>query len=468
MVSIAFLDGSSSDPLRWWDFTPEQVVGIGRALENDIVIKHSLISRHHVELLPWATIAEAEGSEPDPRWVIRGLGKNGTFLNCHRVDQAFLKDGDIIQLASKGPRLRFHYQIQDAGPAQDWTQGEGRVGLGSVSVHLTGPEAHHNWTAHLPKVDRSALNGHDPRLPCTHADRSPRDLFCIHCGQPLLNLGRLGRYQLLKPLSRGGMGATFLAWKQGTLPPSSQNYAFELEQRLVVLKKMREEMVRSRKARELFEREARTLQRLHHPNIPQFLDFFSEQDELYLVMEVIQGQDLKRYVRQSGTVPPAQVLEWALQVCDVLEYLHNQDPPILHRDIKPANLLLRHRDQHIVVVDFGAVKSLSSAQATRITAGGYTAPEQERGHPCIQSDLYSLGATLIFLLTAKNPMVIHHYQHRDAQFYSQVMPHIPYALASVLSRLLHPGFEQRYGSVQELRQALRICQVNLPVGSAAP
>lgn len=468
MVSIAFLDGQSSEPLRWWDFDPSSVVGIGRALDNDIVIKHSSISRYHVELLSWTMVkaaeqGEAEGGAADPRWVIRGIGKNGTFLNRTRVEQAFLDDGDIIQLASKGPRLRFHYQLQDAGTAQDWPQGAQMAGIGPVPLSLEGLEARRNWTAHLPKVDRSDLSGLDPRMPCPHPDRTSRALFCIHCGQPLLNLGSLGRYQILKPLNRGGMGATFLAWKQGTLLPGSQTYAFELEQRLVVLKKMREEMSRSKKARELFEREARTLQRLHHPNIPQFLDFFSENNELYLVMEVIQGQDLKRYVRQWGALGPVQVLDWALQVCDVLEYLHNQDPPILHRDIKPANLLLRHRDQRIVVVDFGAVRSLTSAQATRITAGGYTAPEQERGHPRIQSDLYSLGATLIFLLTAKNPMLIHHYQDRDPQYYSQVIPGIPYALATVISRLLHPGVEQRYGSVQELRQALRVCQVKQPL-----
>ncbi|MGA1601817.1 MAG: protein kinase domain-containing protein [Prochlorothrix sp.] len=517
MVSIAFLEPQSLDPLRWWEFRTTAPISIGRSADNDIVLKDSLISRRHVELRPWSpqdgallrpgaapgldpraqsdrqesidrltrpgsgtgalgaefgTGDEAETrarngtdreASPPDRWIIRSLGKNGTFLNRNRVEQAVLEDGDIIQLASKGPRLRFYYRIVDTGPPVDWSEGhETLLGLRLPEASLAGPEARRNWVEHLPKLASTPGGALDPHYPCFHPDSTPQALFCIHCGQPLLDLGKIGRYQILKPLSRGGMGATFLAWKQGTLPPSSHRYAFELEQRLVVLKQMREEMARSKKARELFEREARTLQRLHHPNIPQFLDFFSEKDELYLVMAVIQGLDLKRYVRQRGTVTPDQVLDWALQVCDVLEYLHSQDPPILHRDIKPANLVLRYRDQRIVVVDFGAVKSLSSAQATRITAGGYTAPEQERGHPRVQSDLYSLGATLIFLLTAKNPMQIHHYQDRDAQFYQKVIPGISQMFAGIISRLLDPGLEKRYGSVQELRQALRVCRVNQP------
>ncbi|KKI99287.1 FHA domain-containing serine/threonine-protein kinase [Prochlorothrix hollandica] len=483
MVSLAFLDTPSLEPLKWWDFPTQRRIRIGRAMDNEVVIKDSLVSRYHVEIKYWDgdRSATADGS----RWVIQSLGKNGTFLNHSRTEQAFLLDGDLIQLASKGPRFRFALAVVDQHspllvPDADAVR---RLQLGSSSLGVSGDGAGRSPLPSLAEMTLGSPGGSHPRswgrssqgLPqshrgpnpdraCEHLHGTAQDLFCMNCGQPLRFLSTIGRYQILKPLSRGGMGSTCVAWRQGALGSEGGGaYAFELEQRLVVLKQMNETMAKSKKARELFEREASTLKRLHHPSIPQFLDFFEENNQLYLVMEMIQGLDLKRYLRQWGVMAPSQVIDWALQVCDVLEYLHGQSPPILHRDIKPANLVLRHRDQRIVVVDFGAVKSLTSAQATRITAGGYTAPEQEEGQPRTQSDLYSLGATLIYLLTGKNPMGIHHYQQEDSAYYAQAIPSISLPLARTLSCLLQPDLQHRYPTVKEVRQALRLCKVSQPL-----
>lgn len=459
VISLAFLDSPSPEPLKWWDFPRQHRIRIGRAVDNDVVIQDPLVSRYHAEL------CRINPGGAEDRWQVQNLGKNGTFVNLSRTEMAGLCDRDVIQLASKGPQLRVCFQVWDQ--RQPGTTAAARLDS-------------------APKTKAPPLG--KGNTPCAHAHSTPQDIFCIDCGQPLRCVGTVGSYQLLRALSQGGMGITFMAWNQGEegerghhggggvpfrsgrgagdLPGASSSLTYTpwgWSQRPVVLKQMNEEMARSRKARHLFEREAVTLQRLNHGGIPQFLDFFTQDDRLYLVMEMIHGIDLKRYVQKHGVVSPAQVLPWALQVCDVLSYLHDQTPPILHRDVKPANLVLRYWDQRVIVVDFGAVKLLSSDRATRITAGGYTAPEQEEGHPCIQSDQFSLGATLLYLLTGQNPMTLHHYQSADAHYYQGAIPSLSLALAEVLSRLLQPYWPDRYGSIQEVSQALRRCQVAQPL-----
>lgn len=245
------------------------------------------------------------------------------------------------------------------------------------------------------------------------------------------------------------MGTTYLAWdKVGTINGHSQ---------LLVLKEMNADMAQVSKAQELFEREARILKGLHHPGIPTYYDFFVEGGKKYLAMELIHGQDLEKRVYLRGPCTPPQAIAWMIQTCDVLDYIHQQYPPLIHRDIKPANLLLRTVDNRVVVLDFGAVKEIGTALGTRIGAEGYSAPEQDRGQPCTQSDLYAIGPTLIFLLTGDNPMKFYRKRGSGYRFDVVSIPTVTPQLRSAIERVTEPKPRDRYQSAKELSKALADC-----------
>src|SRR3989440_11384321 len=204
-----------------------------------------------------------------------------------------------------------------------------------------------------------------------------------------------GRYRILRQLGQGGMGAVYEA----------------VDERLDTVVALKETFFVEEKLRKQFEREARLLARLHHQALPRVSDHFNEGEGQFLVMQFIAGEDLAAMLAQStGPFPEDEVLRWADQLCDALDYLHTQDPQIIHRDIKPQNLKLTARGQ-VVLLDFGLAKG-SAGQLTAVTTSasifGYTpnyAPlEQVQGMGTdARSDIYALGATLFHLLTNLKP-----------------------------------------------------------------
>jgi hypothetical protein len=158
------------------------------------------------------------------------------------------------------------------------------------------------------------------------------------------------------------------------------------------------------KAEELFKREASFLARLSHPQVAKLLDVFEENGRSYIVMQHISGTNLRQLVSLKGPQPEPVILAWAKQILGVLEYLHQQDPPIIHRDLTPDNMVLSSTGDKITVVDFGAANEfLGKATGTLIGKQCYIAPEQFRGKAQIHSDIYALGATMHFLLTGQDP-----------------------------------------------------------------
>ncbi|MDQ3684289.1 MAG: ankyrin repeat domain-containing protein [Acidobacteriota bacterium] len=203
------------------------------------------------------------------------------------------------------------------------------------------------------------------------------------------------RYRIVRQHGRGGMGAVYEAF-DGRL------------NRTVALK---ETLVETDELRRAFEREAHLLANLRHPALPNVSDHFSESDGLFLVMEFIPGDDLGEMLEQEGQPFAAgQVLRWADELLDALEYLHTHEPPVLHRDIKPQNLKLT-RQGRIILLDFGlakgAVGQMSTVTSSKSILGytpSYSALEQIQGTGTDErSDLYSLGATLYHLLTGVKP-----------------------------------------------------------------
>ena len=203
-----------------------------------------------------------------------------------------------------------------------------------------------------------------------------------------------GRYRVVRQLARGGMGTVYEA----------------LDERLDATVALKETSFDDEEFRRQFEREARLLARLSHPALPRVSDHFNEGGGQFLVMQFVPGKDLDemRRAREGGSFPSAQVLEWADQLLDALDYLHSQNPPVIHRDIKPQNLKLGERGQ-IILLDFGLAKGYTT-QTTPLAASvvGYTpayAPlEQIQGAGTdARSDLYSLAATLYHLMTGVAP-----------------------------------------------------------------
>jgi serine/threonine protein kinase, bacterial len=405
VVTLTLLESRQKKPLQQWNFSNEPVIRVGRAADNHIVISDDLVSRYHLEL------RRIDAGGLDGSWHLVNKGINGTFVDGVLVAQAPIPNNCLLQLANGGPLLRFQIEQKVVQQVQQPT----------VAPKITLPT-------------------------CTHEGNNPNNLFCIHCGQPIKVLQTVRQYQVLRTLGQGGMGTTFLAW---------DSFGQTGRPQLLVLKQMNADMARIAKAQELFEREANTLKSLSHPGIPRYYDFFVEDGKKYLAMELVHGEDLEKLVLIKGPVTPTTAIFWMIQTCDVLEYLHSQDPPLIHRDIKPANLMMRSSNNNIVVLDFGAVKESSTAPGTRIGAEGYCAPEQERGQPLTVSDLYAIGPTLIFLLSGESPFK--YYRQRGRQFRFEIgnIPTITPKLREIIDRLTEPLPRDRYQTAKEVIDALK-------------
>src|SRR5256714_2536004 len=262
-----------------------------------------------------------------------------------------------------------------------------------------------------------------------------------------------GRYRVVRQLGQGGMGAVYEA----------------IDQRLDTVVALKETLFTDERLRKQFEREARLLARLHHQALPRVSDHFSENDGQFLVMQFIPGEGLfEMQSRRNGPFPQEDVLRWADQLCDPLDYLHPQDPQIIHRDIKPQNLKLTARGQ-IVLLDFGLAKG-SAGQLSVVTTSasifGYTpnyAPlEQVQGLGTdARSDIYSLGATLYHLLTNIKPPdalsragALVNGQPDPLRPANQVEVQVSASVAAALNRGMAQKRDDRYASAALMREAL--------------
>jgi serine/threonine-protein kinase len=215
-----------------------------------------------------------------------------------------------------------------------------------------------------------------------------------------------GRYRIVHPIGQGGMGAIYLA--EDMRLEGRQCAVKEVQTDTGLPERVREQ------SRAQFYREASVLARLDHPNLPKVSDFFAEDTHDYLVMDYVPGRDLKALIdeaRQNGRfLPEADVLDWTNQILDALQYLHEQNPPILHRDIKPSNVKVTPSGL-IKLVDFGLVKVLMPDERTVTIVQGlgtvhYTPLEQygaDNGVADARSDIYSFGATLYHLMCNEPP-----------------------------------------------------------------
>jgi outer membrane protein assembly factor BamB len=258
------------------------------------------------------------------------------------------------------------------------------------------------------------------------------------------------RYEILKVLGLGGMGAVYQA----------RDLRFTGVARLCALKEMTsttpDPQVR-RLAIQNFEREANILASLNHPAIPKIFDYFTEGIRSYLVLEYIEGEDLEALMGDTEQMlPPERAVDWAIQICGVLSYLHSQNPPIVFRDMKPSNVMLRPPN-HIVLIDFGIARVFEAGQkGTMIGTEGYSPPEQYRGIANPQGDIYALGATLHHLLTRRDPRLEPPFTFHEEPV-RLLNPAVSEALEAVIMKALEYEPERRFASAGEMQNALSEC-----------
>ncbi|MGE0128849.1 MAG: protein kinase [Blastocatellales bacterium] len=261
------------------------------------------------------------------------------------------------------------------------------------------------------------------------------------------------RYKITKRIGGGGMGSVYLAED------------LNLANRPVAVKEMIEmfadESART-KAIEDFKRESELLATLDHPSIPTIYQYFfdSNRGRYYLVMKYIDGGDLAARQRASGgKVDELTVTKWAIDTCDVLDYIHSQEPPIIYRDLKPANLMIDARTNRVMLVDFGIARFVASTQkgVTAIGTMGYAPPELFAGNVEKRSDIYSLGATMFHLLTGQdpqdNPLLIFDFAKNPKP--RQINPAITPEMEDLLCRAVEHKPENRFASAADFGESLK-------------
>ncbi|HVE58263.1 MAG TPA: protein kinase [Pyrinomonadaceae bacterium] len=251
-----------------------------------------------------------------------------------------------------------------------------------------------------------------------------------------------------KKIGAGGMGAVYLA-----VDNRFDNYVA-----------IKETFYNDEEFGEAFEREAKLLNSLHHPGLPHVSDYFTENNIYFLVMQYIEGEDLSDILKREGSFPVETVMNWTKSLLDALGYLHSQSPPIIHRDIKPHNLKLTPRGD-IMLLDFGLAKADYDETTGAVSVFGYSRTysplEQIQGTGTDErSDIFALSATVYHLLTGKPPIdalsraaAIVNGKPDPIQLASELKPEIPLPFASIINSGLALNPENRFISVNAMRQA---------------
>lgn len=261
-------------------------------------------------------------------------------------------------------------------------------------------------------------------------------------------------YRIIEEIGRGGFGITYLAQDRANADS------------LCVVKQLSPYNAEIATAKRLFQREADTLEELKEADqIPEFIEYFEENDNYYIVQEYIEGKTLNKLINENWDAENLSRFLW--DVLSVLEKLHRND--IIHRDIKPSNLIKSDRNCKIVLIDFGAVKhidpsqnSYSSSQenrvlnpktGTRIATAEYAPPEQKNGKPLLNSDIYALGMTALKLLTKQSPIKIAR-DDNDNIVLDRAFGNVDRPLLDILNKMVQKDATKRYQSASEVLKAI--------------
>ena len=253
-----------------------------------------------------------------------------------------------------------------------------------------------------------------------------------------------GKYEILTEIGRGGMSVVYLAMDKRL----NKQWAVK-EVRKKGVSKNDEIVVNSLMA------EANLIKRLDHPAFPRIVDIIDNGQTIYIVMDYIEGESLDKILEEHGAQSEDNVIHWAMQICDALNYLHSQKPhPIIYRDMKPANLMLKPEGEYgiIKIIDFGIAREFKDknlADTTVLGTRGYASPEHYAGHTDVRSDIFSLGMTMHHLLTGVDP--------RKGDQYASVRnwnPELSEGIEIIVDKCVQPAPENRYQNCDELLRDL--------------
>ncbi|HPZ08411.1 MAG TPA: SUMF1/EgtB/PvdO family nonheme iron enzyme [Candidatus Eremiobacteraeota bacterium] len=282
---------------------------------------------------------------------------------------------------------------------------------------------------------------------CKNPNR-PSARFCSVCGHSFIQITFSGplstgsilvnRYEIINLIKAGGMGAVYKARDHRMLELCAVKEliadSINTEQEDYTIKR--------------FNEEGNLLANLIHPNLPRVTDLFIEKGRYYLVMELIDGKDLDTVLKERNKLSIAEAIQYGLQILDVLDYLHNQNPPIVYRDLKPANIVIRTRDQRAMLIDFGIARTIQieEEKKTRIGTPQYSPIEQFKGMVEPASDIYALGRTMHHLITgvAPEPMSFH------SEPLTNFVPEAHKELEAIITKATQPDIKDRYSKASEM------------------
>ena len=266
-------------------------------------------------------------------------------------------------------------------------------------------------------------------------------------GSKVLKIGDVidGKYRVLHKVGKGGMSRVYLALNEA----ANKQWA---------VKEVRKDgSLNGEMIRQNLMTETKLLIRLENEHLPSIIDVIDQDDTYMIIMDYIEGGNLKKLMEEKGAQPQERVVDWGIQVCDALEYLHGQDPKIIYRDLKPANLMLKP-DGTIVIIDFGIAREYKSGQekdTVCLGTKGYAAPEQYLGSDLGQTDertdIYNLGATLYELVTGHDPSK-KPYRMKPIREWD---PSLSSGLEAVIAKCTREDPDDRFQSAAELRYALQ-------------
>jgi len=255
----------------------------------------------------------------------------------------------------------------------------------------------------------------------------------------------INRYKIENLIKKGGMGVVYLAED------------LHLERKCAVKELMLNAGIKikgeTKRAIVSFKREAKILADLHHTNLPKVYDYFVVKNKYFLVMDYIEGNDLMSMMEERNFTPfsEEEIIDSLRQICDVLNYLHSQEPPIIYRDLKPSNIMTRKKDKKLILIDFGiALITGGSLPFKEESLGtlGYVPPEQCEGKASVRSDIYSLGATAYHLLTGSPPPLFVEHSVKE------IRQDISDELDKIIARCLKTKPEERYPDAKTLNSEL--------------
>ena len=251
-----------------------------------------------------------------------------------------------------------------------------------------------------------------------------------------------GKYKILNVIGRGGMSVVYLAINER----ANKTWA---------VKEVRKDSADTGISRRGLAAETEMLKKLDHPNLPSVVDVIDQEDSLIIVMDYIEGRSLLDVLEEKGRQPADTVVGWAMQLCDVLAYLHSRRPPVIYRDLKPANIMLQPNGQ-LALIDFGTAREYKYSgdeDTTWLGTRGYAAPEQfgAHGQTDERTDIFNLGATLYHLITGQSPAESH-FEFRPL---GSILPELQGSgLEKVVEKCCRPDPKDRYPGCGELMYAL--------------